>query len=494
MAKLSLHTEIESEPISEYNHKFALSRVQLDRWRSQFYATPLNRLAQNICTTSDPIRACLRQDLTTLAMPGKIQHKLEKVIKPTADGPNWLCAGLDLLRLAMKKDCELSVPYLFYWHKLERCNYVLNSVVELLERCEPLDGRTFQYLMKHLVPDGGNWQMFVNLVQKYGIMPHKCYFVSWSASRSLHLNKMLRSKLHEFSSRLHAQFTFDGDGSNLPSMVKTMVEELYKIISICLGTPPLEFSWTFKNEKKGKTYTPMSFYQRFVTPFLTLNAQICLGHDPRLSSGYQKNYRIAYACNMVDGVQQSYNNQPVEKLLEIMVASLAAGSAVWLVCDLQAIFNTKSEVLSLVTHNFEQVFGMSVGAELNKAQRLEYKETRRNTVLLLTEVIVDEMQKPLQFRTITKAAETVTKKSESNTTLQGEDDEDDTETEIATETAAKRKSSKAKATVINVDWLREYAFEIVIDTLFVPLDVLHAAQTQPYVELPIWDPMGALLS
>ncbi|KAH8299890.1 hypothetical protein KR044_007287, partial [Drosophila immigrans] len=476
--------------------KFALSRAQLDRWRSQFYALPLNRLAQNICTSGDPIRACLRQKALTLATPGKMRHELENVIKPTVEGPNWLCAGLDLLRLAMKKECELSVPYLFYWHKLERCNYVLNAVVELLERCEPLEGRTFQYLMKHLVPDGGNWQMFVNLVQKYGIMPHKCYFVSWSSSRSLHLNKMLKSKLHEFSSRLHAQFTFDGDGSNLPSMVKTMVEELYKIISICLGTPPLEFSWSFKSDEIMQSYSPMSFYQRLVAPFFTLNAQICLGHDPRLSSCYQKNYRISYGSNMIDGLQQSYNNQPVEKLLEIMVSSLAAGSAVWLVCDLQAIYNAKSEVLSLATHNFEQVFGMSVGGELDKAQRLVYKQTRRNTVLLLTEVTLDEMQQPLQFRTMTKTAETTTKKSESNTILQDEDDQVDakTETEMDIETAGKRKTSKRKATAVSVDWLREYAFEIVVDTLFVPLGVLHAAQTQPNVDLPIWDPMGALLS
>ncbi|KAH8355026.1 hypothetical protein KR093_004163, partial [Drosophila rubida] len=469
--------------------KFALSRDQLDRWRSQFYALPLNRLAQNICTGNDPIRACLRQDASTGHVPGKTRHDLQKVIKPTVDGPKWLCAGLDLLRLAMKKDCELSVPYLFYWHKLERCNYVLNAVVELLERCEPLDGRTFQYLMKHVVPDGGNWQMFVNLVQKYGIMPHKCYFVSWSASRSHHLNKMLRSKLHEFSSQLHAQFTFDGDSSNLAKMVTGMAEELYKIISICLGTPPLEFTWSFKGDDELlQSYTPMSFYQRSVAPFFTLNAQICLGHDPRPSSCFHKNYRIAYSSNMCDGQPQSYNNQPVEKLLEIMVASLAAGAAVWLVCDLQAIHNSKSHVLALDTHNYEQVFGMQVGRELDKAQRLVYKGTRRNTVLLLTEVTVDEAQQPLQFRTITKTAENANKKSGSNATLRDEGND------AACETEAKRKSSKEKATAVNVDWLREYAFEIVVDTLFVPLGVLHAAQTQPSVDLPIWDPMGALLS
>lgn len=489
MSKLSQHNEINGSLQS--SARFALNKSQFNSWRSQFYALPLNRLAQNICTVSNPISACLRQDAKTLFIPGKIRHELDNVVKATVDGPNWICAGLDLLRLAMEKDCDLSVAYLKYWHKLERCNYVLNSVVELLAQCEPLDGRTFQYLMKHTVPDGGNWQMFVNLVKKYGILPKKCYLASWSSSRTLHLNKMLKSKLHEFSSQLHAQFTFDGDASNLSSMIVLMMEELYKIIGICLGTPPLQFSWSVKNEENTQSFTSISFYQRLVAPFFALDAQICLGHDPRLSSSYQRNYRIAYSSNMVDGLQQKYNNQPMDVLLGIMVTSLAAGSAVWLACDLNTILNGKSKVLSLTMHNFEQVFGMPVGVNLDKGQRMVYKGTRRNTALLLTEVTLDAVNQPLQFRTITKATDT-DKKTQSHTSLQLSA-KFDIETE-ADGNAAKRKMSKSNITALNVDWLREYAFEIVVDSRFVPPGVLHATQSQTSVELPIWDPMGALLS
>lgn len=301
-------------------------------------------------------------------------------------------------------------------------------------------------------------------------------------------------QLHEFSSQLHAQFTFDGDAGNLPSMLMLMMEELYKIINICLGTPPTKFNWNFKNETNVQSFTPMSFYQQLVMPFFALDAQICLGHDPRLSSSYHRNYRIAYSSNMIDGLQQCYNNQSMDVLLEIMVSSLAAGSAVWLACDLQSIFNGKSEVLSLEMHNFEQVFGMPLGLELDKAQRLVYKGTRRNTALLLTEVTLDALKQPLQFRTLAKPTESA-KKSESHTSLQltAKDDGGDDVIKAESETA-KRKKPKGNRTALNVDWLREYAFEIVIDSRFVPPGVLHVAKTRSTIELPIWDPMGGLLS
>lgn len=111
----------------------------------------------------------------------------------------WICTGLDLLcqemdrKLPLPLDFELSAAHLFFWHKLERCNYFLWTVADLLMRCEPLDGRCFRNLMKNPVPDGGNWQMFVNLVKKYGVMPKKCYL--HSTLRTTKLNLILKSKV-----------------------------------------------------------------------------------------------------------------------------------------------------------------------------------------------------------------------------------------------------------------------------------------------------------
>ncbi|EDW00765.1 bleomycin hydrolase [Drosophila grimshawi] len=471
-----------SETLPNTN-SFPLNRSQLSTWRCQFFALPNNQLAQNICTIFDPIVASLR-DTQELVLHGEEHHELNKLNKCTIGGPNWICTGLDLLRLGMCKDCELSAPYLFYWHKLERCNYFLNTVADLLACCEPVDGRTFQYLMKHAVPDAGNWQMFVNLIQKYGVMPKECYRPSWSSTCTRHLNMMLKSKLHEYCSQMHAEFTFGQDSLKLFQMIAKMMEELYKVISICLGTPSTNFNWKLGDEGKQLECTPQSFYKRFIAPHYAIDGQICLGHDPRLSSKYQRNYRIAHSSNMTKGLQQSYNNQPMEVLIQIIVDSLIAGSAVWLACDLQTTFYDKAEILSLKSHNFEQVFGLSVNTALNKAERLFYKATRRNKVLLLTGITLDAMKQPLHFST--KHTVTKTATSTGGLQLSGTDMEEDG--------VKRRASGSGKANVLNIDWLKEYAFEIVIDSRFVPPGVMHALQTQSIVELPIWDPMGALLT
>ncbi|EDW10189.1 bleomycin hydrolase isoform X1 [Drosophila mojavensis] len=484
--------------ISPNAASYALQSSQLSKWRSEFFSLPLNRLAQNVCTSGDPIRACQRANLQGLTVGGKEHHEVARLKKSTVDGPNWICTGLDLLRHGLRKDYELSAPYLFYWHKLERCNYFLNTVIECLACGEPVEGRTFRYLMKHTVPDGGNWQMFVNLVKKYGVMPKQCYLASWSSTRTLHLNRMLKSKLHEFSSQLHERFVSDGNAHNLHLMVESMIAELYKVINICLGTPPTSFTLNLKDEEQEARFSPRTFYERMIAPHFALDARVSLGHDPRPSASYGRNYCIAHSSNMMSGLLQSYNNQPMDVLLEVMAKSLAAGSAVWLACDIQRIFKNNDGVLSLKTHNFEQVFGMPVGTALDKADRMLFRATSRNTSLLVTEVSLDALHQPLKFGTARKTAKTnAVKNTESEESIKDAVDTVDktkAKTKAAKADAAKRKTSMGQATVLHVDWLREYAFEIVVDARFVPPGVMQALRDEPSEELPIWDPMGALLS
>lgn len=63
---------------------------------------------------------------------------------------------------------ELSQAYLFFWDKLEKANWFLEQIISTLD--VPLDGRLLQRLMVDPVGDGGQWDMLVNLVSKYGLV------------------------------------------------------------------------------------------------------------------------------------------------------------------------------------------------------------------------------------------------------------------------------------------------------------------------------------
>ena len=50
---------------------------------------------------------------------------------------------------------QLSQAYLFYWDKIEKANYFLESILDTTS--EEIDGRLVQALMAQPVGDGGQW-------------------------------------------------------------------------------------------------------------------------------------------------------------------------------------------------------------------------------------------------------------------------------------------------------------------------------------------------
>ena len=72
---------------------------------------------------------------------------------------------------------------------------MLNVFVESARRGEDADGRLVSHLLHNPAEDGGQWDMLVNVVEKYGVMPKKCWPEPHSAENSRRLNAILNNKV-----------------------------------------------------------------------------------------------------------------------------------------------------------------------------------------------------------------------------------------------------------------------------------------------------------
>ena len=54
----------------------------------------------------------------------------------------------------------------------------------------PPDDRTVAFLMQEPVSDGGQWNMFVNIVRKYGLVPKAAMPETDSSSNTQTMNRM----------------------------------------------------------------------------------------------------------------------------------------------------------------------------------------------------------------------------------------------------------------------------------------------------------------
>ncbi|KAG0728936.1 Bleomycin hydrolase [Chionoecetes opilio] len=355
----------------------------------------------NACFKSDPLEMCMCR-CKVMATSHMFTHKVESEGRPITNqkssGRCWIFAALNVMRLPFIKqynleEFEFSQSYLFYMDKIERCNYFLNKMVECAKRGEEVEGRLVSFLLHDPIPDGGQWDMIINLVKRYGLMPKKCFPESYSAENSMRMNRILQSKLREYTRELRTVISKDGEESSVVSTLTRQMKEIYRIVSICLGIPPETFTWEYYD--KSKAYhkigpvTPLEFYNEYVKPVYNVEDKVCLVTDPRPNNAYGHAYTVDCLGNMVGGRPTIYNNQPVETLMNITSESIKNGEAVWFGCEVAKRFAGKLGIQDLEIHDYKSAFGVEVNLGLTKADRLLYGESLMTHAMAFTATTIN---------------------------------------------------------------------------------------------------------
>nr|XP_022337813.1 bleomycin hydrolase-like [Crassostrea virginica] len=443
----------------------------LQEMESKFSADPKNKLAQNACFATNP-KQLMRNHSNFNKQLHVFSYKVPTECKPMtnqkASGRCWIFACLNAMRCSSLSqfDCddfEFSQNYLYFWDKLERCNYNLDTYIECAKRGEKFDGRLVSHLLTAPSEDGGQWDMLVNLVEKYGVVPKVCFKDAQSATESRVLCGIINNKMREFCKRLHTMVFDKVSEEEIQKEKSAMLQQIYTILSICLGTPPKTITWEYydmrKNYKSIGPISPLEFYRERIKPNFDMEEKFCIVNDPRSKNPYNRLYTVEYLNNMSGGRRVLYINQPIEVLKKLSIKSLADGKPVWFGCDVGKYNSIKPEgVLDLEVLDYNLVFGFS-GLGLDKGDRLNYGESLMTHAMLITGLnMVKGSGEPEKWRIENSW---------------GDSDGD------------------KGYLVMSDDWFSEFVYEVVIDKKYLTEEILAITKQEPVV-LPAWDPMGAL--
>lgn len=209
----------------------------MEAFRKEFYADDKNRLAQNVVSRTNPLEACLSR-LALETNNHVFSHKVDE-IKPVtsqkSSGRCWIFAVLNAMRIPFVKsleieELELSQNYLFYWDKIERANYFLNTIVEVYKRNpkELPEGRLVSFLLTNPAEDGGQWDMVTNLIEKHGVMPKSCFPDTVSCESSRQMNQILKSKLRQCAQELFEAVNKGTDEAGIKQMIQSHMKTIYR--------------------------------------------------------------------------------------------------------------------------------------------------------------------------------------------------------------------------------------------------------------------------
>lgn len=370
----------------------ALTDGTLAELRAGFDAKPAYRLAQNAVTHVTVDDIALNRAIVT-SIDHTFSHLLDDwaVTNQKTSGRCWMFAGLNLFRAGTMKQMnlkgfEFSQNFTLFWDKLERANYFLEAMIGTAGR--PLDDRTVAFLLSRPLDDGGQWNMFVNLVKKHGLVPQAFMPETESSSNTRRMNGNLLAALREGAKTVRDLYAAGAPLTEVRAAKDEILRVVYRILCIHLGTPPDRFDWQWNDKDRvfhrDGEMTPRAFAEKYVT--VPLDDYVCLVNDPRATSPYDRTFTVEYLGNVVGGEIVKYLNVEIGLMKEIAMRTVMDGDPVWFGCDTGKMMRRDMGLWDARLYDFDTLYDTTF--ELDKAARLEYHQSLMTHAMLFTGVDV----------------------------------------------------------------------------------------------------------
>ncbi len=381
--------------------------------------------------------------------------KSKGITDQKSSGRCWLFASQNVMRARViekykMKDLAFSHNFSFFYDQLEKANLYLQEMIN--NASKPIDDRTVEWLLKNPIGDGGVWSGFVNVTQKYGLVPESVMPETMQSENTSKMTSVLARKLREDGLILREMYSKGIKSTDFLIAKTEMLSDIYRILALCLGEPPTDFNWRYEDEdgklSEMKAYTPQIFYQEFVN--VDLNEYVMLMDDP--SREYNKVYNIQFDRNTYEGTDWKYLNLPVSKIKEYALNSIKAGEALYFSCDVGQQLDKDKGVLDVDNFDYQALFGINFG--MDKKQRIVTFESSSSHGMTLVAADVDKNGKTDKW---------LLENSWGDSGFNGH-------------------------LIMTDKWFDEYMFRTVVHKKFIDPQTLELLKQKP-VMLPPWDPM-----
>lgn len=299
---------------------------------------------------------------------------ISKITDQRSSGRCWIFSGLNVLRQIIKDKLnlstfELSQSYLQYYDNIEKSYFIMSEYIRLVDKDLNSDQYLFQ-LVNSGMGDGGLWNMFRNLVKKYGIVPSYVFPDTINAGLTQKMVKMLHTTYNKFYIDL-IELKKNKELEKAFELRDKYMEQCFNIISMYTNIPPKKFDFEYVDKDNKyhlvKDLDPIQFYNDYVG--IDIDDYVSVFNDPRFNTESDNHFVYSNSSYMVGGNNCEFLNVKPERLKELLRASLDFNEAVWFGCDVAR--DSDYTYFSKELINSAKMF--DVNLDLDKANSLDYR-------------------------------------------------------------------------------------------------------------------------
>lgn len=422
---------------------------------------------QNILTATADLKSAALSHANEGAVDHLFKYKADVsgITDQQRSGRCWLFTSTNQLRpLVMKKynlaSFNFSNNYCYFWDLFEKANLFLENVIATADR--DFDDRTVVTFFRAPVADGGVWNLFYNVVEKYGIVPASVMSETANSNNTSQMLSILSERLRKAGYEIREAAAAPAKGKkalaqraeSVAAIKMGALKDVYRVLALCLGEPPAEFTWRYQT-KDGKieslSSTPLEFWKEIRPADFGADSYIMIMNDP--TREYYKRYEIDNYRNTYEGINWVYLNLPNEDIKAAALSSLKAGEPMYASCDVGKQANRATGVLDV--NNFDYGSLLGIDLKMDKKARILTRQSGSSHAMLLIACDTDQNDVPTKWQF---------------------------------ENSWGPAAGHNGYLTFTDEWFSEYMFRVVINRKYLDAKALEALDTKP-VMLPVWDYM-----
>ncbi len=267
--------------------KEQISIEQISKFNEEYNKNRNNKIIENSITKNGLENTCIdrqiimeNQSVFNIELPECKRYDQKDSYKC------WIYAGINVIKHDIAKNLdidimklELSNNYIAFFDKLEKSNNAYENIIELENTS--LDYIHKERIIKFCVSEGGYWQWFVAIINKYGIVPMPFMSDAVESTNYQKVSEILAEKVKKDINYLLELKNKNESIEKLREEKERFLQENYNLLSKILGEPIFKFDYEYKDKDNNymiyKNMTPIDFRNKFLT--LNLNNFVSIGCD-----------------------------------------------------------------------------------------------------------------------------------------------------------------------------------------------------------------------
>lgn len=379
-----------------------ISKEQILEFSEVYNSNSVNKIIENTITRNGLEDACIDRNIIIENVPVfNIELPESKRSNQKDSSKCWIYAGLNMIKHDVASNLnidlmefELSNNYIAFFDKLEKSNNAYENIINI-------EDTSFDYLhkeniTKYCVSEGGYWEWFVAIINKYGIIPYSynpnvVESINYEKVEYLYTEKVKKDIIELLNLKVNGT-----DINSLREKKNKFLQENYILLCKILGEPITEFNYEYKDKngeyKRIENLTPIEFKNKFLS--LELENFVTIGNMPMYNKEYYKVYKKKYLGNVYEESYIEYLNLPIEDLKDLTIKQLKDNTPVYMGAHILKFRDKKSGILDNRLYNYETTLDFK---PLSKEEALNLYDISMHHVMTFTGVnVVDN--KPQRWK------------------------------------------------------------------------------------------------